>query len=168
MRELARLAAAAVAAFVVLRNVAVAGSSGTMTGASVIVGIVVVIALASRSDGMVTGSGVVLAGHYLVALWYGTVELDLAAPVIGALIVVYLDLADLAAALPGDRRVDRAFLRTTLRRAGGVFGLASLAGMAAFGLASLPWPAHEALRAAGALGVAAVAAVPLILLRRSQ
>lgn len=168
MREVARLVAALIAAFVVVRNVAVAGPSGTMSAASLLVTLVVVVALASRRDGLVTGSGVALAGHYVLALSFGDVEVDLAAPVIGALVVAYLDLGDLAAALPGDRRVDRAFLLVTARRTAGVLGLGTLAGAAAYALAAAPWPAHEALRAAGALGVAAVVAVPLILLRRSQ
>ncbi|HVF04504.1 MAG TPA: hypothetical protein VNA20_06680 [Frankiaceae bacterium] len=168
MRELARVGAGLVALLVVLRDLAVAGYAPAMVPASVIVGLLVVAALAFFRDGLVTGSGVALAGHYLLSLTNGDVVLDLAAPAVGALVVVYLDLADLAAAVPKDRRVDRAFLLASARRTLAVLGIGALAGTAALALALVPWPALEVVRAAGALGVAAVVAVPLILLRRSQ
>ena len=166
MRDLARLGAAALALLVVLRDLAVAGPSQAMVAATAIVVVAVAAALTLWRDGFVTGSGVVLAAHYVLSLGLGRVEADLAAPLVGGLILLYLELADLAAALPRDRQVDRALLRATLRRAGGVLVLATTAGTAAFVLAAVPWPAGEVVRAAGALGVAAAVAVPVILLRR--
>ena len=168
MRELARLAAFAVAVLVVGRDLAIAGTTGAMTTATIVVALLVVAALALFRDGLVTGSGLALAGHYVLALTHGDVAVDLAAPAVGALVVVYLDLADLAASLPRDRRVDRALLLGALRRTFAALGVGTLAGTAAFAVAAVDWPGSEVVRAAGAAGVVAVVAVPLILLRRPQ
>ncbi len=168
MRDLARLGALVLALLVAGRNLAVAGASHAMLVATGITLLVVVAGLTLWRDGLVTGSGVALAAHYVGSLGYGDVVLDLGAPVVGALIVAYLDLADLAASVPRDRRVDRALLLRSLKRTGGVIGAGVVAGAAAYGVAAVPWPGGELLRAAGALGVAAVVVVPVYLLRRAQ
>ena len=168
MRELARLAALLLAAVVVARDVAVVGVTGPVLRLTVLVALLVVAALVSRWDGYVTASGVALAGHYLVSLGFGEVEVDLAAPAVAVLLLAYLEMADLAVALPGDRRVDRAFVRATLLRTVRTSGVALLAGVAVFAVALVPWPASEAFRALGVLGAVSVVAVPVILLRRPQ
>ena len=166
MKELARLGALLVGLSIAGRNLAVGGGRGYTS--ALLVALLVVAALAFLRDGLVTGSALALAGDYVLALAAGDVVVDLAAPVVGALLLLYLDLADLAAALPRDRRVDGALLRATLRRTAGVVVAGTLAGTAAFAVAAVDWPALEAVRAAGALGVVAVVAVPLILLRRPR
>ena len=166
MRDVARTAALVVALLVLARSVAVGAGSAALLTATGIVVVVVAAAVALLRDGLVTGAGVALAAHYALALGYGDVEIDLAAPVVGALVVLFLDLGDLAASLPSDRRVDRAFALASLRHAALVLGVGVAAGAAVFVVAALPWPGAEWLRAAGALGVAAAVAVPLLLLRR--
>ena len=168
MRDLARLAAGLVALFVLLRNVAVAGAQPAMLAATVIAGLVVLVALTLWRDGLITGSAVALAAHYAAALGYGHVTIDLAAPLVGALVVAYLDLADLAASLPSDRRVDRALLVSSARHAGGVVAVGTTAAVAAYAIAAVPWPGSEVVRAIGALGIVGAVLTPVLLLRRAQ
>lgn len=169
MRDLARLAAALVAALLLARNVAVAGGVQAMLVATGVVAAVVVAALTGWRDGLVTGAGVALGAHYVVALGYGDVAIDLAAPVVGALVVAFLDLADLAASLPPDRRrVDRALLRSSARHTAGIVAIGTTAAVAAAAVAAVPWPGSEVLRAAGALGVVAAVVTPMLLLRRAE
>lgn len=165
MRDLARLAALLVAAVVVLRDDAIASGAPAMRTATVFAAFAVILALSLWRDGFMTASGVALAGHYALALGFGHVAADLGAPVVGALIVTYLDLLDLAGSLPNDRRVDRAFLRARLRHVALVLGIGTLAGAAALGIAAVPWPSSEALRLAGVLGAGVAVAVPLALVR---
>ena len=168
MRDLARVAAAVVAVLVVARDIAVAGNSQAMVAGTLLLALVSGAALTLWRDGFVTASGVGLGAHYVSALVYGDVEVDLGAPVVTALIVLYLDLADLAMSLPQDRRVDRALLRSSARHAVHVLAVAAFAGIGVFAVAAAPWPQVEWLRAAGAAGVAAAVAAPLILRRRPQ
>jgi len=166
VRDLARVAAFVLALLLVGRGVAIAGAGAALVLGAVVLGLGLLGMLLGR-DGMVTASGLGLVVQYVLALEYGDVAVDLFAPVVAALVVLYLDLGDLALALPADRRVDRAFLRSTLRHAGQLVAIGTLAGLATYGIAAVPWPGAEWLRAAGALGVAAVVAVPLLLLRRT-
>lgn len=168
MREIARIAAGVVALLLVLRNAAIAGDSPAMLSATVLLGLLVAAALTLWRDGFVTASGAGLALHYVAALVYGDVSIDLAAPVVGALVVLYLDLADLATSVPRDRRVDRALLRSSARHALRVLAIGTFAGAGVLLVAAAPWPGGEWLRALGALGVGAVVAAPLYLLRRAQ
>jgi hypothetical protein len=166
MRELARATAALLALVVVVRDFAVAGDSVAMRTATYLLAFVVLGALSLWRDGVVTVSALGLAGHYLAALAYGHVEVDLAAPVMAALVVAYLDVADLAMSLPGDRRVDRAFALASARRLAVVVGIGTLGGAAAYAIASVRLPHSAVVRALGAAGVAAAVAAPLSLLRR--
>jgi hypothetical protein len=163
MKDLARLAALVVAAFLLVRNEAVAGGVPAMHSATAIVAFVVLAAVSLWRDGFVTASGVALVAHYGLALGFGHVDADLGAPLVGALVVTYLDLVDLAASLPRDRRVDRAFLVARLRHLALVLTIGTLAGVAAFAVAAVPWPSSEVLRVLGVLGAAAAVAVPLAL-----
>lgn len=165
MRDIARVAAGLFAALVLVRDGAVAAGSAAMLTATYMTVLLVAVSLTLWRDGFVTASAVALAAHYGASLVYGRVSLDLAAPVVGALIVGYLEAADLAASLPDDRRVDRAFALSRLRRLGAVVGLGCLAGFAAFGVAAVPWPAGTAFRVLGAAGIALAAFVPLAALR---
>lgn len=166
MRNVARLAALLVALLVLGRDVAVAGGGAAVPGAFGVL-LLVVGGLAWRRDGLITAAGLALAAHYVVALEFGDVAVDLAAPFVGALVVVFLDLGDLALALPNDRRVDPLLLRSSARHAGTALVVATVAGVLTYALAAAPWPAAEWFRAVGALGVAVVVAAPLLLLRRA-
>lgn len=169
MKDVARVAAFAVALLVVVRNVAVGGGlSAAMTVITVATAAAVLAALVSGRDGVVTGSGALLLFQYAAALTTGDVELDLFAPVVGALAVVYVDLADLAASLPGDRRVDRALLARSGRRSLTVLTAGTVAGAAVYAIAAVPFPSAEVVRALGVVGVGLVVVVPLILMRRAQ
>jgi hypothetical protein len=168
VRELARVGALAAAVLVILRDLAIAGHSGALSAATGILALLLAGSLALRRDGFVTGTAVALGAHYLAALVYGDVEIDLAAPFMAGLVLVFLELGDLAVALPADRRVDTALVRRTARQCGLILVVASAAGAAAFVLAAVPWPAGEWLRAVGALGIVGAVAGPLILLRRAQ
>jgi hypothetical protein len=165
MRDVARVVAGLFAALVLARDGAVAAGSNAMLTATYMTVLLVAVSLTLWRDGFVTASAVALAAHYGASLVYGRVTLDLAAPVVGALVVGYLEAADLAASLPKDRRVDRAFALARLRRLGAVVGLACLAGYAAFAVAAVPWPAGTAFRVLGAAGIALAAFVPLAALR---
>ncbi|MDQ1710698.1 MAG: hypothetical protein QOE45_148 [Frankiaceae bacterium] len=165
MRDIARVVAGLLAALVLARNGAVAAGSVAMMAATYLVALLVVVSLTLWRDGFVTASAVALAAHYGASLAYGRVSLDLGAPVVGALIVGYLEAADLAASLPSDRRVDRAFLLARIRGLGVVLGIAGLAGFAVYAVAAVPWPSGTAFRAAGVAGIALAAAVPLFALR---
>lgn len=166
MRDLARALAFVVAALLLGRGVAIGGLGAALVLGAAVLGAGMLGMLLGR-DGVVTASGLGIAVQYVLALEYGDVAVDLAAPLVGALVVLYLDLGDLALSLPADRRVDRAFLRSTLRHAGTLVAIGTLAGLATYGIAAVPWPGAEWLRAAGALGVVAVVGVPLLLLRRT-
>lgn len=168
MRNVARAAAFAVALLVVGRGYVVAGGEPAIVSASVVMLVVLVGALTLWSDGIVTASGVALAAHYLVSLWVGGVVVDLAVPVVGALILLYLDLADLAASIAPGRRVDRVLLARTAGGAGLLVLGAAVAGLVTFAFAAAPWPSAEWLRAAGAFGVGAVTVTAMILARRQS
>ncbi len=164
MKDVARVGAALLALTIIARDFAVAGDSVAMRGATYLLAFVLVAALALWSDGVVTVSALGLVGHYVAALGFGHVQVDFAAPVMAGLVVAYLDLADLAIALPGDHRVDRAFALATLRRVGTVVGLGALAGAVAFGVASVRVPGGV-IRALGVGGVVLVALAPISLAR---
>jgi hypothetical protein len=165
MKEITRIVAALVALVVVVRDLFVAGHAPAMRAVTLACALAVAGGLSLWREGFLTGSALALLAHYGFALGYGHVALDLAAPLVAGLIVVHLDLLDLAASLPRDRRVDRAFALARLRHAGFVLGAGTAGGAAAFGVAALPWPASEALRTAGLLAVVAAVAVPALLLR---
>jgi hypothetical protein len=165
MRDIARVVAGLLALVVLARDAAVASGSAAMVTATYLTAMLVVVSLTLWRDGLVTASGVALAAHYGASLGYGRVALDLAAPVVGALVVAYLDTADLALSLPSDRRVDRAFALARARRLLTVVAIATLAGYAAYAVAAVPWPSATVFRALGAAGVAVAAYVPLAALR---
>jgi len=165
MRDLARVAAALLAAAVLGRNFAVAGGVPAIVTATYVAGAVVLLALTLFRDGLLTASGVALAVHYALALHYGDVSADLGAPVVAALVVVHLDLLDVAASVPRERAVDGAFLRSRLRHAAGVFALGAVASALALAVGSVRWPSTTLTRALGLAGVALVAVIPLGMLR---
>jgi hypothetical protein len=167
MRDLARVGAALLAFVVIARDLAIAGDSEALRTLTYMLVFVVLGALTLWRDGAVTVSGLALAGHYVAALVYGHVQVDLAAPVTAALVVAYVDLADLATALPHDRRVDPAFARACLRRLGLVVGLGAAAGTVVYGLAAIPVPGGAAVRALGVVGVALAALAPVALTSRA-
>jgi len=134
MKDVARLVALLLAVAVVARDFAVAGDSVGLRTATFLLAFFVVAALVMRHEGIVTFSAVALAGHYGAALAYGHVTADYGAPVMAALLVAYLDTADLALALPDDRRVDRAFAYACARRLGLVVGLGATAAAVAIAL----------------------------------
>lgn len=168
MRDVARVAAFVAAVLVIGRNLAVTGIVPAMVSASVLLVVLVLGALTLWRDGLVTFSTLALAGHYALSLGLGDVSIDLAAPVVGALVLVYADLADLATSVPRGRHVDRAFAKHAARDAALLLGGATLAGAVTLAVAAGPWPSAEWIRAAGALGVGAVVAIPLILARRQS
>jgi hypothetical protein len=165
MRDLSRAVALLVAVLLLLRDDVIATGADAMRAATILVALVVLAALTLWRDGFVTASGVALGAHYAGALAFGRVEVDLAAPVVAGLIVVYLELLDLAASLPRDRRVDRAFALARLRHAGVVLAIAVAGGVVAFGVAAVPWPSSQLLRAAGVAGATLAVAIPLGLVR---
>jgi hypothetical protein len=165
MKDLARAVALLLAVVVLVRDDAIAAGAPAMRTATLVVAFVLLAGLTLWRDGFVTASGVALGAHYVLALAFGHVEADLGAPIVGALIVAHLDLLELSASLPRDRRIDRAFLRDRLRHLGLVLALGVAGGAAALGVALVPWPSSELLRAAGVLAVAGVVALPLGLLR---
>jgi hypothetical protein len=168
MREVARAAAFVAALLVVCRDLAVAGVGPAMLSATVFVLVLTLGALTLWRDGLVTVSTLALVGHYALSLGLGDVSVDLAAPVVGAFVLLYADLADLATTVPGSRRIDRAFARHVTRDAALLLGGATLAGAITVAIAAAPWPSAEWIRAAGALGVGAVVVIPLILAWRAQ
>jgi hypothetical protein len=165
MRDIARVVAGLLALVVLARDLAVARGSIAMLTATYMCALLVIVSLTLWRDGFVTASGVALAAHYVLSLVYGRVELDLAAPVVGALVVAYLEAADLATSLPNDRRVDRAFAVARLRHLVRVLAIGTLAGALVFAVAAVPWPSGTAFRAVGAAGIALAAYVPLAVLR---
>lgn len=166
MRDLARLAALVVAALVLWRNVAVAGYVPAIVTATYVAGLVVLVAMTLFRDGFVTASAVALGAHYAVALKYGDVTADYGAPVVAALILVHLELLDLAATVPGGRAVDVAFLKSRARHLGAVFLLGVAAAVLPLLVGTVRWPSATLTRALGVVGVGlAVAAIPLGLLR---
>ena len=165
MRDVARVAALLVAVLIVARDHAIAGNAPALNTASLLVGFVLVAALSLWRDGFLTASAVALGGHYALALGYGHVQADLGAPVVAALLVVHLDLLDLAASLPRDRRIDRAFALARLRHLALVLGLGVAAGTAVLAIAYVPWPSSELFRAAGLAAAAGAVAAPLLLVR---
>ncbi len=165
MRDLARLAAAVCALLVLLRDHAIAGDAPALWQASWLCAAVVLAGLTLFRDGFATASGVALGAHYLLALNYGDVAADLGAPVVAGLIVLHLDLLDLALSVPRERAVDPAFLRSRLRHAAFVFGLGVVAGAAAVLVATVDWPSSTLTRAIGVAGVALAVAIPLGMLR---
>lgn len=164
MRDLARVAAFAVAVLVVLRDVAIGGGAAMRTP-TVLCALFVLVALTFWRDGFVTASGAALTAHYVVALVFGDVAADFGVPLTAALVVAYLDLADLGMSLPRDRRVDRAFLLDRLRHLGRVSGIAGAAAGGVVLVTALPWPTTGALRALAVAGVLAVVAAPYLLWR---
>jgi hypothetical protein len=165
MKDLARLLAALVAGGLLLRDDLIAAGSPAMRSATVVCGLAVLVGLTAWRDGFGTVSAVALVGHYASALAYGDVQVDFAAPAVGALIVLYLDLLDLAASLPRDRRVDRAFALARLRHAGLVVAVGTVAGAAAFAVAAVPWPSSETFRAVGVAAVVLAVVMPVLALR---
>jgi hypothetical protein len=165
MRDIARVAAALLAAVVLGRNVAVAGGVPAIVTATYLAGAVVLVAMTLFRDGFLTASAVALAAHYTLSLHYGDVSADLGAPVIAALIVVHLDLLDLAALVPRERTVDSAFVRSRLRHAATVFAVGAVASVLALAVASVRWPSTTLTRALGVAGIALVAVIPLGMLR---
>jgi hypothetical protein len=166
MRDLARLTAALLAFAVVARDFAVAGDSVAMRTATYLLLFVVLAALTLWRDGAVTVSALALGAHYVVSLGYGHVDVDLAAPVMAALVVAYLDVADLAMSLPRDHRVDRALALVSLRRLATVVGIGALAGAAAYAIAAAPLPRSNVVRNLDITGVALAVAAPISLVRR--
>ena len=164
MRDVARVAAFAVAVLVVLRDVAIGGWAGMRTP-TVLCAVFVVVGLALWRDGFVTVSGLALVAHYVAALVAGDVAADYAVPVTAALVVAYLDAADLAMSLPRDRRVDTVFALRRLRHTGKVAGVAAVAAAGVVAVTALPWPASGALRALAVAGVLAVVSAPYLLWR---
>ena len=168
MREVARAAAFVVGLLVIVRDVVVTGGAPAMYTASALVLALLVGALTLWRDGLVTVSGIALACHYAISLGMGDVVIDLAAPFDGALILLHMDLADLAASVPPGRRVDKALLRGTLRGSAVLVGAATLTGAVTFAFATGPWPSAEWMRTVGVAGAGLAVLVPLILVRRSQ
>jgi hypothetical protein len=165
MRDLARLGGALCAVLVIARDLAIGGDAPALWQATFLCGVVVLAGLTLFRDGFVTASGVALGGHYLLALEHGDVAADLGAPVVAGLIVLHLDLLDLASSVPRERTVDRAFLRSRLRHAAFVFGLGAAAGAVAVVVASVDWPSSTLMRAIGVAGVALAVVIPLGMLR---
>jgi hypothetical protein len=165
MKDLARAAALLVAAFVLGRGLAVGNGVHALVQATWLAGAAVVLAAALLRDGFVTGAGVALGAHYALSLHYGDVAADYAAPVFAGLILVHMDLLDLASGLARERLVDRAFLLSRLRHLAGVFGVGALAAVAALAVASYRWPSATLTRMLGLAGVALAVAIPLGLLR---
>jgi hypothetical protein len=168
MRDLARLGALLVAALVVARGVSVGGGVPAMWTATYLCVAVVALATTLWREGFVTASGVALGVHYALALHYGDVVADFGAPVVAALVVVHVDLLDLAASVPRERHVDRPFLRARLRHAVVVFVVGVAASALALAVASLPWPSSTLTRAIGLAGVALAVVIPLGLLRERR
>jgi len=164
MRDLARVGAFAVAVLVVLRDVAIGGAAAMRTP-TIVCAFAVLLALTLWRDGLVTGSGVVLGAHYVAALAVGDVTADFAAPLTAALLVAYLDLADLGMSLPRDRKVDRTLLLGRLRHTAKVAGIGGVAAAGVVAVTALPWPTSGALRALAVGGVLAVVAAPYFLWR---
>jgi len=165
MRDAARVVALLLAVLVILRDDAVAAGAPAMGAVTVIVGFAVLLGVSLWRDGFMTFSGVALAGHYVASLGYGGVVADLGAPVIVALVVAHLDVLDLAASVPRDRRIDRAFLRARLRHLGTVVALSATAAYAVVAVATYRWPDTNLMRIAGLGGVALAVVIPLGLAR---
>jgi hypothetical protein len=165
MRDVSRATALLIAVLLLLRDDVIAAGADAMRTATIFTALLVLLGMTLWRDGFVTASGVALGAHYAGALVFGKVEIDLAAPFVAGLIVVYLELLDLAASLPRDRRVDRPFAMARLRHAGVVLGIAVAGGVAAFGVAAVPWPSSQLLRAVGVAGATVAVAVPLGLAR---
>ena len=165
MRDLARVGALLVAVVVILRDLAVAGGGSAIAAATYLCAAVVLLGLSLFRDGFVTASGVALAAHYALALRYGGVLADYGAPVVAALIVVHLDLLDLAASVPREPTVDPAFLKARLRHAGGVFVVGAFASSLALVVASFSYPSATLTRALGLGGVVLAVVIPLGLVR---
>ncbi|HEV2889199.1 MAG TPA: hypothetical protein VGX28_02390 [Frankiaceae bacterium] len=165
MRDLARLGAALCAVLVLLRDHAIAPGTPALWQATYLCAAVVVAGLSLFRDGFATASGVALGGHYLLALNYGDVTADLGAPIVAGLVVLHLDLLDLALSVPRERAIDPAFLRSRLRHAAFVFGLGVVAGSVAVLVATVDWPSSTLTRAIGVAGVALAVVIPLGMLR---
>ncbi|HEX8002075.1 MAG TPA: hypothetical protein VF519_05215 [Mycobacteriales bacterium] len=161
MRNLARLAAFVIAVVLLARGVAIANGAPAIWQVTWLVVATVGLAMTAFREGFATASAVALGAHYALALHYGDVAADLGVPIVAALIVVHLDLLDLATALPRDRAVDPVLLRSVARHAAAVFGIGVVAASAGIVVASVRWPSATVTRALGVLGVALVVAIPL-------
>lgn len=126
----------------------------------------VVVAATLLLDAAVTVAALLLAGQYLGSLALHGSALDPLAGGYAALLLVWVEVADLGVSIPAHTPVDRRFLRTRLVAA----GILALAGFAAaelvLGAASLPAERGAAIRSLALGGGAVAVAAPLLLLRR--
>jgi hypothetical protein len=123
-------------------------------------------ALVLWSDGAVTFAAAVMAAAYVGSLYLGDVGIDPFAPVFAAALLVFVEVADTALAVPALRPVDRSVLVALLRSCARITVLALVSGVVvvagALGLGAQSSPA----RLAAMLGAVVAIALPLRIGRR--
>ncbi len=166
MRELARLVAALAASAILLRGFA-SGRAGVLVGViGIAAALVVVNALVLWSEGAVTLGAAALATAYAGSLYLDDVAADPWVPAVAGLLVLYLEAADFASAVPPGIPIDRSLAVAALRRAGARAVLGAVAATVVVAVAAVPAAPSPWLRVLGMLGAAAAVAAPVSLLRR--
>ena len=166
MRELGRVAAALAAAAVLLRAFLAGPGDVRVTMLLLAAAVAVVSGLVLWGEGAVTSGAAALAAAYAGSLWIGGVAADPLAPVVAGLLVLYVEAADFAMAIPPGIPVDRVTGRNTLRRTGFRVALAVAVAAAVLLAAAAPAAPSGWLRVLGLAGAAAALAGPILLLRR--
>jgi hypothetical protein len=168
MRELARIGAFLAAAASLARDFVIAGGGRGMTAITVCCAGLVLTALVTRFEGMLTFAGLGLIAHYGMSLGLARLSADFGVPLTAVLVVLFLELGDIALACHTTTAVDGVFVRAAVRglvRAGGV---GVLVAAAVVFVAELPWPSATLTRALGLVGVALAVAMAYVLLRQPR
>lgn len=159
MREVLRLLGGLLAAALVAYPFTLVDAELRVTLVAVLAGGAAVNALVLWSDGAVTLAAAAMAGLYLLALYTGSVGLDPLAPVVGGLLLAFVEVCDLALGVPPFRPVDRSLLWRALA----TVAWAMLAGLLAGGLVLMSSTLPALPRAVAMLGAALAVGVPVLL-----
>lgn len=149
--------AALPAAVVIGYSFALAGASPGLVADTVVTVVLVCAALGLWSEGMVTVAVVALAGQYALALRLADVALDPFVPLVAAVLVLFVEITDLALSVPPRTAVDRSFVRRRLLAAAASVTAALAVATVVLAVAALPLPPSDLARGAGVGGIALAA-----------
>jgi hypothetical protein len=167
MRELSRVLAGLLAVVLLAYPAALGGSAPPRLFTTCTV-IAVVSGLALWNDGAVTVAAAALGLNYLGSLHMRAVELDVGAPLVAVALVLFVELCDLAIAVPPRTPVEPSFVRARASAFAAVVVL-SLAAAVVVVLGAAPRLALTgSVRLAAMAAAAAAVAVPVALLRRDR
>lgn len=165
MREVCRVLAALLAALVFAYSFTLAGASNVLTSLCLFTVPVVVAGLTLVSERLLTLATAALAGQYLGGLHFGEVEVDIAVPLVAAVIVLFAEVGDLALSVPPGTALDRSFVRARLTALAGTVTVAAAAAAGVLALSSIGLGGSTAGRSIGLAGAAVAVAAPLVWLR---